>query len=99
MSESSLSKNIAAAIRKRGGWARKTHGGPVMAGWPDVVGVYRGYALWWEVKLPDKEKNLTVLQAAVLEEAGKAGAIARVITSVAQGNKILDAIDRKKDGR
>lgn len=94
MTEANLSKALAKLIRDRGGWCRKTHGGPHGAGWPDLVGVYKGYPLWLETKLPGKEKNLTVLQAKVLSEAGTAGAVARVVTSRDDVRRILDMIDR-----
>lgn len=94
MTEATLSKNIAELIRKRNGWARKSHGGIYMAGWPDVIAVYRRHALFLEVKLPGKEGTLTKLQAATLAEAKKAGAIAMMVTSTAQVKAVLDKIDR-----
>lgn len=98
MSEANLNSNMAATIRKRGGWARKMQAGLAGAGLPDVIGVYRGVTLFLEGKLPGKENTLTKLQAETLAQAKKAGAVARVITSTDQVKKLLDAIDRKKDG-
>lgn len=94
--EAKLSKNIGALIRKRGGWARKMAGGIQSAGLPDIIGMYRGYGLWLEVKMPGKEKNLTKLQAQTLKEAKAAGAVAIVVTSTDQVKKLLDKIDTKR---
>jgi len=96
MNEATLTKNLGALIRKRGGWARKTHGGIHGAGWPDLICVYRGVPLWLEVKLPGKEKNLTNLQAQVLREAKAAGAVALVVTSRSQVTALLDKIDERR---
>lgn len=97
-SEADLSKKLIGLIKKRGGWARKAPGGIHGAGHADVYGVYRGRALIIETKLPGKEKTLTALQAATLESFGNAGAVARMITSVQQLERILNAIDRKSSG-
>lgn len=42
-----------AALRKRGAYVWKVHGGPMTpAGLPDIVGVYRGQFIGVEVKMP-----------------------------------------------
>ncbi len=95
-SESTLTKRMRLRIVKRGGWARKTHGGPQGAGWPDLVCIYRGYPVMLEVKLPGREKTLTTLQRVTLEKMREAGALAFCVTTIAQVDLILDAIDRVK---
>lgn len=97
MKESDLSKKLAKQIRDAGGWARKTHGGPTMAGWPDIVAVYRGYPIFLEVKLPGKESTLTKNQANTLKELKAAGAIAAMVASGQQVQRILDKIDKVRD--
>lgn len=97
MKESTLKKNCAKLVRDRGGWARSIPQGIHSAGMADLLGVYRGYCLVWETKLPGKENTLTKLQAEVLAQAKAAGAVAMVITTTTQARKVLDAIDRKKD--
>jgi hypothetical protein len=98
MNEATLTKNLGALIRARGGWARKAHGGPHMSGWPDLICIYRGVPLWLEVKLPGRENTLTTKQALTLQEAKAAGGIARMVSSKAQVTALLDKIDEVKDG-
>src|SRR3954453_20790723 len=97
MTEASLTNKMRLAIKKRGGWARKAFSGPQGKGWPDLVAVYRGYGLFLEVKLPGKEKTLTKIQAAALADIKSAGGVARMVTTVDELNKLMDAIDRRKD--
>lgn len=98
MNEAALSKKIAKRIRDRGGWARKIPGGPTGAGLPDIVACYRGYGLWIETKLPGKEKTLTTLQKLTLDAICAAGGIARMVVSVQEVDRILDKIDKVRDG-
>lgn len=93
MKEGTLSGKMARRVRDRGGWCRKVHGGTYGAGWPDLMGVYKGLALCIEVKLPGKEKTLTELQAETLSNLREAGALAFVLTSVRQLDHVLDCID------
>lgn len=99
MKESTLKKNAAARIRQRGGWAKSIAAGPASAGLPDLIFWYRGYGGGLEAKLPGKEHTLTKLQAETLAGMKAGGAIALMFTTVKQVEKILDAIDEKKDGR
>lgn len=98
MTEATLTRNMVKDIKARGGVAKKSHGGPNMAGWPDICGCYRGYTLAIEVKLPGRENTLTKLQQATLDEWAAAGAIAKMVTTRQQVKAILDAVDRKRDG-
>lgn len=94
MKEGTLSGKMARRVRDRGGWCRKVHGGTYGAGWPDLMGVYKGLALCIEVKMPGRENTVTELQAETLANLRKAGALAFVLTSMKQLNHLLDAIDR-----
>src|ERR1700748_1919030 len=97
MKEGTLAGKMARRVRDRGGWCRKVHGGTYGAGWPDLVGAYKGLFLAIEVKMPGKENTVTELQAATLEGLRAAGAIAVVLTSMKQLNHLLDAIDRASE--
>lgn len=93
MKEGTLSGKMARRVRDRGGWCRKVHGGTYGAGWPDLMGVYKGLALCIEVKLPGKENTVTELQAETLAGLRAAGAVALVLSSMRQLNHVLDCID------
>lgn len=97
MKESTLSEKMARRVRDRGGWCRKVHGGTYGAGWPDLMGVYKGLSLCIEVKLPGRENTLTDLQAGTLAGLREAGAVALVLTSMKQLNHVLDVIDRASE--
>lgn len=97
MSEAALVKKQIAVIKNRGGWARKTHGGPQSRGWPDIIGCYRGYFLGIESKLPGRENTLTTNQAAALDAIKRGGGIARMYTTTQQVTKLLDTIDERRD--
>lgn len=95
--ETKLVNKMRLAIKARGGWARKSHGGPQGAGWPDLVCVYRGHAVMVEVKVPGKERNLTKLQRLTLDDIKAAGGIALCLTTVDQVTRLLDRIDALYD--
>lgn len=94
MKESDLSKKIALKMRQRGCWAVKIAAGPRQGtGLPDIVGIYKGYGLGLEVKLPGKEKTLTVLQAARLKQINDAGGVGEMVTSWEQVEELLNDLD------
>ena len=80
MSETTLTRAIAAALRKEGAWVVKTHGGPLSAGVPDLLVCYKGRFVAVEVKMPGG--RLTRLQASTLGRISVAGGWAIVATSV-----------------
>lgn len=90
-----LEKSITAGILRYlnslpGCYACKVHGGPYMAGWPDIVGCYQGRALALEVKRPGN--RATKLQLAVLRKWREAGAVAGVVTSVEDVKELVSLI-------
>jgi hypothetical protein len=86
-------KSIVEAILKylnslEGTRARKIHGGPYMAGWPDILCVKDGQAYFFEVKRPGGKA--TKLQLYELSEWMKAGAIVAIVTSVEDVRAVLE---------
>ena len=67
--------------------ARKIHGGPYMAGWPDILCVKDGQAYFFEVKRPGGKA--TKLQLYELSEWTKAGAKTAIVTSVDEVRKVM----------
>jgi len=92
--EGELTRRIVKAMRDRGAWAVKLHGGPHQArGLPDVIAVYRGHGIGLEVKRPGRESTLTAIQAATLKDIRKAGGAAIMVTSEDDADHVLDRID------
>jgi len=91
MSEASLVTRIKRALkRERGGRWIKVHGGPYQeAGISDIIGCWQGTFYAMEVKLPGKEKTLTNLQQAFIDDINGSGGRATMITSVDQALKFV----------
>jgi len=68
--------------------ARKIHGGPYMAGWPDILCVRDGHAYFFEVKRPGGRP--TKLQLYELSEWMSAGATVAIVTSVDEVRAVLE---------
>ena len=68
--------------------ARKIHGGPYMAGWPDILAVKDGQAYFFEVKRPGGKA--TKLQLYELSEWTKVGAKTAIVTSVDDVRAVLE---------
>lgn len=96
--ESGLVKKIAQALRSRGAWATKIHGGIYQQGIPDILGCYRGYFLAFEVKLPKRATRVSDLQRGTINKIKAAKGVAMVITSKEEALAVLDRIDKVKDG-
>lgn len=77
-----------------GGLWIKIHGGMFqMAGIPDLIGCLRGRFYGIEVKLPGKEKTLTVIQKAFIKQIIEVGGgRATMVTSVS------DTLDFIREG-
>jgi hypothetical protein len=93
MLESALTAKMRKRITDRGGYARKMHGGPNSSGLTDIIASYHGWFLGIEVKIPGKEHTLTNLQAATLDAITASGGVARMFTTVAQVDELLDKLD------
>jgi len=95
--ERRIVKRIQERITKRGGRCFKIHGGdnPFQeVGIPDILACYRGWFLGLEVKQPGEEPSLK--QRKILNEIEAAGGIARVVSTVAEVDRLLDKLDRKR---
>lgn len=69
----------------------KIHGSQYTTpGVSDLIGVFNGKFFAFEVKLPNKEKNLTKAQKLFLDLIRKSGGIAHVITSIDQIKNIIN---------
>jgi hypothetical protein len=92
--EKTLSKNIKAAIRARGGRPIKYHGSCYSeAGIPDLLACYRGQFVFFESKLPGEWP--TAIQSAVMDQLKAAGAIGGICVNVQMAMTYLDSVDRK----
>ena len=75
------------------GFFVKIHGGPMQrAGIPDIVGVYRGRFLSFEVKMPGGK--VRPLQSYMLKLVRHAGGIAEVVYGWEDCRKIIEDLDR-----
>lgn len=93
--ESKLSRDIMTALRKRGAFVWKNHGGPtMMSGLPDIAGVYRGFFLGIETKMPGGNATSAV-QRLRHDQIREAGGIVEVARSVAEALTVLERIDRQ----
>ncbi len=85
------------AERKQSGapvWWTKLHGGPMQTrGLPDLMVVYRGRAVFMEVKKPGGVA--TKLQAHVIAKLQAAGAQAGVVTSVNEATELLSSMQNQ----
>jgi hypothetical protein len=87
-----LATKISKAVKERGMWLFKVHGGPMtVAGVPDLVGVYRGLFIAFEVKMPtgvvsDRQRYIMSL---IMNAQG----IVTVPRSVADALAVLDRVD------
>ena len=92
--ESKLSREIMTKLRLEGAFCFKVHGSEfMMAGLPDIIGVYRGYFFAFETKMPTDRGNTSPRQVRVHELIRAAGGLCRVICSAAEALRYLSEID------
>lgn len=92
MNEKAIVEKIVKALRAKGCWVTKLHGGPMQqAGLPDLLVVWQGRAIFLEVKKPGGEA--TKLQLHTIEKLREVGAVAAVVFSVDEAMKVLDGSD------
>lgn len=90
--ESRLSRTIMAALRARGAFVQKNHGGPtMMAGLPDIVGVIDGLYIAIETKMPEGS-DPTPIQFLRHEQIRAAGGHVLVARTVREAVEWVDAV-------
>ena len=90
--EARLQKKIKGALEDNfeGSFWFIVHGGPYQAkGIPDIIGCINGKFIGIEVKIPGREKKLTVIQARIIKLINQAGGLAFMTTSVEQALKTI----------
>lgn len=94
--EAGLQRRIVKALRDRGvaAWRIRPMG---LAGWPDLLALADGRAIFLEVKMPGGAA--TKLQLRRLEDLREAGAVVGVVTSVEEALAIVGGIDRTTTDR
>jgi hypothetical protein len=90
--ETAITKSIVKSAKSHGWWTFKIAGGAFQrAGIPDLLCVKAGRAVFLEVKQPGKKP--TPLQQHVMQEIREqAGAVAEVVTSKEEAQKVLDSV-------
>lgn len=89
--ESQLSRKIMAALRARGIFCFKVHGGPtMMAGLPDIVACVDGYFFGFETKMPSTRNNTSPRQDYVHSMIRQANGQAHVVCSAKEALAIID---------
>lgn len=95
--ESKLSRQIMHAMRVRGAFVWKNHGGPtMMAGLPDITGCYLGMFVAVETKMPGGVVSNT--QTLRHEQITASGGHVIVATSVTDVTAWMDRIARGSSG-
>jgi Holliday junction resolvase len=95
--ESKLSRKIMAELRSRGAFVWKNHGGPTMMnGLPDIAGVYRGFFIGIETKMPEGG-DASPVQQLRHRQIRAAGGVVEVARSVAEAVTVLARIDARID--
>ena len=91
MNEKLIVTKIIQALRKRGCWVTKLHGGTLQqSGLPDLLVVYQGRAVFIEVKRPGQAA--TAIQQHTLDLLQQHGATCGVATTIEEALHILEAI-------
>lgn len=91
--ESNLSRRIMTELRLAKAWCFKVHGSEYMpAGLPDIIGCYRGRFFAFEVKLPEKRSNTSVMQDRMIAKIQAAGGLAQVVCSPEEAVAALASI-------
>jgi hypothetical protein len=86
------------ALREQGAFCWKNHGGPtMMAGLPDIAGVYQGLFFAIETKMPEG-KEPSAIQRLRHRQIREAGGIVKVARSVAEALEVLARIDARVGG-
>jgi len=95
--ETPLQRNIQAVIVSRGGYIpKKNHGNMItIKGLQDLPFVYKGFSVFFEVKLPDyTNSDVSEHQGIHCRLARKALALTAIVSSTEEATLILDHLDR-----
>ena len=97
--ESALTATLQRRIKEymgKDGFIWKARGDPRQTkGIPDVCGVYHGFFVYWEVKMPGREKTLTKNQAEVIKRLDNAGAVGAVVTNWKETLRVLTEVEER----
>lgn len=88
--EPALTLKIRKGLETKGAAVAKIHGGMYSAGVSDLLVCWESRFFAMEVKLPGREKNVTMLQRAYLDRVVRAGGVGAVITSLKQAFEVLE---------
>ena len=92
--ETQLKEKVLKALRARGAFAEKIHGGMYQrAGIPDILLCYRGRFVAIELKAPNAKLEPSPEQARCIKEIDDAGGKTLVANSILQCTALLDEID------
>lgn len=89
--EGKLSLAIMKAWRQRGVFCYKVHGSEYQpAGIPDISGVFQGWSIWCETKMPGNKPSM--VQWKMIRDLRRAGALVIVSYTVADAVQMIDHI-------
>lgn len=90
--EGKLSLKIINAWKAKGAFAYKVHGSEYQpAGIPDISGVYKGYSIWCETKMPGNKPSM--VQWKQIRDLRFAGALVIVSYTLQDAVQMLEHID------
>jgi Holliday junction resolvase len=101
MLESTIKAQIMAHLKllERGAFWRIAGGKFGVSGLPDILGVYRGLPVAFEVKTPERKSATTESQERFIEKYNNAGGYAYVVTSLREVQLILLDLNDILDGK
>lgn len=89
--EGKVSTKIMKAWREMGAWCFKVHGSEFQpSGIPDISGVFQGYSVWCETKMPGNKPSM--IQWKKIRDLRRAGALVIVSYTVADAVQMLEHI-------
>ena len=93
--ETALQSRLQRFIKRRGGYVpKKNHGNMItVKGLSDLSFTYKGLSFYWEVKMPNDAKNVSVEQGIHCRLAKKAGGITAIVSTLEQAERLLDHAD------
>jgi Holliday junction resolvase len=103
LSESTIKDSIMAFLRKEGGHFWRVGSSPYQrSGCPDILGIYRGFAIGLEIKTPEafkkKDNGCTANQLVFMKKMEDNGALVLVACSVDQVREFLSELKESLSG-